>query len=172
MMFRLPKNKTTLGFSLVEVLVYLAIFMVVATASVGFMISLHGLINQYRLETLLYRSGTNAMEQVLLTLRQAEQVNMLSSVFETPAAGVLVLENAATTTTFSLNSGALELIVNGNNYGDMTATAVTVDSFTVYHYPLAVGELIRIQLTITGTVDGVHTKQVTLYGGAKVRGAL
>ena len=164
------KQKT--GFTLVEMLVYLAIFMIVSVASVGFMLSLNNLIGQYRVEKVLYRSGTNIMEQVLLAIRQAEAADLLNTIEDDPTAGRLTLENAATTTSFTFDGSVLSMSINGVDLGDVTASSVTVESFTVYHYPLSVGEFVRVRLVLTGTIENAYSKQITLYGGAKVRGAL
>ncbi len=161
------------GFSLVEVLVYLAIFLVVATASVGFMFSLHDMVGQYRLETVLYRSGSGVMEQLLLAIRQADRVDVANTIEDDPLLGKLTVENAATTTTFALTAGALDLSINGVLYSDLTSDQVTVDGFTVYYYPLSDGrEFVRVKLDLTGTVDAGISKSITLYGGAVVRGAI
>lgn len=158
------------GFTLVEMLVYLAIFVVMATASIAFLISLHKLVGQYEVETALYRSGSNVMEQIILAARQADEVDMVGTVEDDPDNGVLVVENGASTTAFTLNSGALELTMDGVNLGDMTVDAVTVDSFTVYHYAQAESEFVRIRLVLTATVRGT-TKSATFYGGSIIRGS-
>jgi type II secretory pathway pseudopilin PulG len=161
------------GFSLVEVLIYLAIFLMVTTASVAFMFSLDELVDQYRLETILYRSGTGVLEQVLLAIRQADQVNLVNTVEDDSLLGKLTVESAATSTTFELVAGALDLTINSIPYGDLTSEQVTVDGFTVYYYPLPGGqEFVRVKLDLTGTLDGAVSKSVSLYGGAIVRGAI
>lgn len=161
------------GFSLVEMLVYIAIFMIVTVASVGFLFSLQDLIGQYRLETTLYRSGSNVMEQILLAIRQADSVNVLNTIEDSPSTGKLTLNNLSTTTTFTLDSNALDLAINGVDYGDLTTDSVTVDGFTVYYYPMASGrEFVRVRLDLTATIDGTLSKSITLNGGAVVRGAI
>lgn len=157
------------GFSLVEMLVYLAIFMVVATASVTFLISLDDFIDQYRIETALYRSGTNVMEQIVLGLRQADQVDLLNTTLHDPTLGRLTVESGASTTAFTRNVDALELTVDGVPLGTLLTDGVVVDGFTVYHYPVTQGELVRVKLELTATIDSV-SKSITVYGGAVVRG--
>ena len=159
------------GFTMVEMLVYLAIFTVVSTASVGFLISLDEFVGQYKLETALYRSGTNVMEQILLSIRQADEVDLLNSTFNLPATGKLTVEHSASSTAFVLNAGALDWTVDGVDLGDMTMDEVVVDGFSVYHYPLTKGEFVRVKLSLTATV-GTVTKSITLYGGAVVRGSI
>jgi type II secretory pathway pseudopilin PulG len=170
--FYMNIQKKQSGFTLVEMLVYLAIFMIVSVASVGFMLSLNNFINQYQVETTLYRSGTNIMEQVLLAIRQAEAVDLLNTTEDDPTAGALTLVNAATTTAFTFDGSVLAMSINGVDLGDVTTSSVTVESFTVYHYPLSIGEFVRVRLVLIGTIDGAFSKQITLYGGAKIRGAL
>lgn len=161
------------GFTIVEVLVYLAIFIIVATASVTFLFSLNDLVGQYRIETVLYRSGTGAMEQILLAIRQADQVDSVNTIEDSPGNGRLTVENAATTTSFTLATGDLNLEINGEQYGDLMLDEVTVDGFTVYYYPLSNGrEFVRVRLSLTSAVTGTQSKSITLYGGAVVRGAI
>ncbi len=163
------KNK---AFSLIEVLVYLAILMSVATASVGFLLSLNGFIDQYRLETMLYRSGTNALEQILVALREADAVDAFQTIEDDPAAGMLTVTNSATTTAFTFTGNELLLAINGQNYGNLANEAVSVDDFTVYYYPYSNGEFVRVRLTLSATLDGsASSKSISLYGGAAVRGA-
>lgn len=165
------KLKMQKGFTLVEMLVYIAIFMIVSTASVTFLLSLSEFVDQYKVETALYRSGTNVMEQIILSIRQADQVDTINTIEDLPASGKLTVENAATTTTFEINGMDLELTIDGVNLGDMTYDSVTVDGFTVYHYPLSTGDFVRVRLELTATIGSV-TKSITLYGGASVRGSV
>jgi prepilin-type N-terminal cleavage/methylation domain-containing protein len=159
------------GFTLIEMLVYIAILVMVTTASVGFLFSLNKMLDQYRVETVLYRSGSGIMEQIMLALRQADAVNLAGTVEDDPASGRLTVINDTGSTAFLFTGGELQLIVNGSNLGDVTNDVVTVDDFTVYYYSLGGGEFVRVRLTLTGTVGGV-SKQVTLYGGSVVRGSI
>lgn len=161
------------GFSLVEVLVYIAIFTIVSVASVGFLFSLEDLIGQYRLETALYRSGSSIMEQVLLAVRQADTVDSLNTVEDSPTTGKLTVENVSTSTTFTLDAGSLKLSINGDDFGDLTSDDVTVNGFTVYYYPTVNDhQFVRVKLSVTATLNGSLSKSATFYGGAVVRGAL
>lgn len=159
------------GFTLIEMLVYLGIFLVVSTAAVGFLLSLDDFIDQYRLETRLYRSGTNIMEQILLAARQAEGVDLVGTIEDSPSNGRLTLESAATTTAFVFAANDISLAINGVEYGPMTSDAVTVDAFTVYVYDSGESEFVRVQLELSTAVDGV-TKELILNGGTVIRGSI
>lgn len=160
---------TQLGFTLTEMLVYLAIFTIVTTAAVGFLLSLDRFIDQYRLETMLYRSGTNAMEQIILSIRQAESIDLLNTTEDTSGAGRLTVTDGTVTTEFLLTGNELHYIVDSTDLGDLTSGAVTVTDFIVYYYPDE--ELVRVRLDLVGTL-GTVTKTQTLYAGAVIRGAL
>lgn len=165
------RSSFQVGFTLVEMLVYLAIFMAVSTASIGLMISLSDFINQYQIETVLYRSGSNVMEQVMLGLRQADQVDLLNTNLNDPALGRLTLEQGASTTEFVLTGGALNMSVDGVQLGTLLSNNVVVDGFTVFHYPSSRGDLVRVKLQLTATIDS-QVKSITLYDGAVVRGSI
>jgi len=159
------------GFTLVEMLIYVAILLIVSTASILFIISLDRLVTQYRIETALYRSGSGVLEQVLVGIRQADSLDALNSVFENNSAGALALTNGASSTEFVLESGQLNLILDGQEYGSLTSDEVTVTDFTVFRHPTAIGDLVRVRLGLSVTLNGVD-KNITLYAGGVIRGSL
>jgi prepilin-type N-terminal cleavage/methylation domain-containing protein len=167
MMKRHPQK----GFTLVEVLVYLAIFVMVTTAATYLLITLNDVVDRYRVNTILYRSGSSALEHMVVELRQANQFNAAGSVVNTSATGTLSVINNSTTTTFTKSGDELLFSINSVNYGNIVDDAVEVDGFTVYQYSTTVGTLIRLKLELTATV-GSSTKSTTLYGGAVIRGDL
>lgn len=159
------------GFALVEVLVYLAILVTVSTSSVLLLISLDDLLSRYQIETALYRSGTNALEQIMAELREASSYDALASVEDVAATGKLVLQNGGVTTEFAIAAGALELTVDGDNKGNLLNDTVTVTGFTVHKYDTSVGTLVRVKLDLQASVDGA-VKDFTFYDGAVIRGDL
>jgi type II secretory pathway pseudopilin PulG len=159
------------GFTVIEVLVYLAIFVMVSTAAIYLLITLDDVVDRYRVNTLLYRSGSGALEHIVVELRQAEQFNVGASVINDRSTGALSLINNSTTTTFTKTGDELLLTINSAPYGSIVDGAVAVDGFTVYQYSTAIGTLIRVKLELTATV-GSSSKSTTLYGGAVIRGDL
>ena len=159
------------GFTLIEMLVYLGIFMLVSTASVTFLLSLDEFIDQYKVETALYRSGTNVMEQIVVELRRADQYDSLNSVIENPDTGVLAILAGTTATRFTKSGYNIILTKDGVSYGNLNTSDVSVTAFTVYRYTTAAGTLVRVHVRLTTSVDAT-TKTVDLYGGAVIRGAI
>lgn len=159
------------GFTLVEVLVYLGIFIMVTVASIYVLISLDEIVDRYRVNTVLYRSGSSALEHMVVEMRLADQFNLGGSMVNTATSGALALVNNATSTTFTKSGDELILSINSVNYGNIVDEAVTVDGFTVYQYATTVGTVVRVKLELTATV-GSSTKSMTLYGGSVIRGDL
>jgi prepilin-type N-terminal cleavage/methylation domain-containing protein len=159
------------GFTLVEVLVYLAIFVMVTTAATYLLITLNDVVDRYRVNTVLYRSGSSALEHMVVELRQANQFNTAGSVVNTAATGTLAVINNSTSTTFTKSGDELLLSINSVDYGNIVDDAVEVDGFTVYQYNTTVGTLVRLKLELTATV-GSSTKSMTFYGGSVIRGDL
>ena len=159
------------GFTLIEMLVYLGIFLLVSTASVTLLLSLDEFIDQYQVETALYRSGTNIMEQVIVELRQADQFDAVNSVIGNPSTGVLAIANGAATTRFTKSGNNIVLTKSGVNYGNVNTGSVTVTGFTVYRYTTTNGTLVRVHLQLSAVVDET-TKTLDLYGAAMIRGEI
>ncbi len=157
------------GFTLLEVLVYLAILIIVSTVAVSLIVSLDEVIDRYKVDTALYRSGTNVMEQVIVELRRGDDFDVANSILNNSATGTLAINNGATTTVISKVGNELVLTINGKQYGNLLQEPVTVTGFTVYKYATASGTLVRVKLDLSVTIESV-TKNITLYGAAIIRG--
>lgn len=157
------------GFTLVEVMVYLAILTVVSAGGVSLILSLDGVLAQFKVETALFRSSANVLEQVIVAVREGEDFNAANSVLNTPAIGKLSIQNGGVTTTFEKNGNDLNLILDTVNKGDLLSEGVSVTDFTVYKYDTTVGTFVRIKLGLSATVEGI-TKTITFYDGAVIRG--
>jgi len=158
----------TKGFSLVEMLVYVAMLVVVATVSVASLISLSDSFQQQKARQLVVRNAVSVTERMLTDIRVAQDVDQFSSTFQaTP--GVLTLVNGPTTTAYSVVSGVLEVSVE-NESSALTDNAVTIDEIIFYLYDNTVTEFVRMQLTLSATAGSV-TYTETFNAGAVLRGS-
>lgn len=147
-------TQTQRGFTLVEMLVYMAILVVVVGASVTLLLSLSQYVQYQRAYQAVLVDGTTVLERFLLDARSAATVNVLASTLADPN-GVLVLETAgtpATTTLFSVVDGAVVVSINGVTLGPITTDAVSVPRLTFFHYDSGRTETVRVRLTLTATV--------------------
>ena len=159
------------GFTLIEFIVYFSLLVLFMTGTVTFLFSLDGLLIQYRLETELYRNSSTILEQVVLTLRQADGYDVGSSVPYPSTSGVLVVDSGASTTEFARVGDELQLTIDGEPYGDLSSDNVLVEGFTVYRYSTTAGDFVRVELDLRAVI-GTSSTTETFYGGSVLRGAI
>ena len=159
-----------LGFTLVEMLVYISIFVLIVTSSVGFLFSLDRLFDSYRAETLLYRTSSQVFELATLSIRQADEFDSFASIQFSTSTGRMAVVNTATSTSIAKVGDTLMLMVNGSSYGNLLPPEVVVDEFLVINYPQAVGDIVRLELELTATV-GDTIRNERFYMSNTVRGA-
>jgi type II secretory pathway pseudopilin PulG len=143
------QQKSGAGFTLVEILVYVAVTVLVMLASVTTLLSLDDVLIRNQTERALTNAANVTLERVLRDVRGATNVNLgLSSFGSSPGTLVVETEAAATTTEFYVTGGAVHASVNGNDIGPLTPSSVSVESLIFYHYIGTSTEMIRTELTL------------------------
>lgn len=156
------------GFSLVEVLIYLAVTIVIAMATINMYYSLDSVLLRNSTERKLTNAATVTLERMVRDIRNADAVDIgLSTLGTSP--GVLVLEDGATVTQFSLNGGSVEVAVDGSTLGPLTSDDVTVEDLIFRRYQNATTELVRVELTLSASSRAASTTK-TFYTSAVLRG--
>lgn len=161
------------GFTLIETIVYIAIFVTVSIASVSLLFSLQELTTQYRVKQALLVSGSAVLERTLLEVREAWSVVESESILASTTAAVLTLEIAAVsgTTTAQIEwVGDVVQLVLPTGTQQLQRDDVRVDAVTFSAYEANGVEFVRVQLTVSATQRG-YTESLTLQGGAIIRGS-
>ncbi len=166
----LPLVKNKSGFTLVEVLIYIFIFIVVSGATLGLLFSMNELFVQYKLKQDLISSGTTAMERILLEIREADTITLAESTIASSAVGVITLENNSDTIKIQKNGNQLEIYKNDVFDGLLNKTTVNVTGATFYHYQLNGTDLIRVSLNLQAS-NGNQTEDWSITSGAIIRGS-
>ncbi len=135
------------GFSLMEILVYLAILLVVSLIVIGTFLSLKGVFGQARAHHVLAEAGETTLERIVFETERASTVDVAGSTFDT-SPGVLALSNGTETREFSLSGTQLHVIENGVDMGPLTPATVVVDSLVFSHYVNTHTDAVRISLTL------------------------
>ena len=156
------------GFSLVEVLVYLAVTVLVAGALITTFLSLDTVLLRNRTERELTESSRVSLERIVRDMRLADGVNTTQSTFGATA-GALALTDGATTTRFFVESNVLKMSINGVTVGPITSNSVTVQSFVVRRYVGTETDLVRVALTLSATSKAASSTR-TYYTSAVLRG--
>lgn len=158
------------GFSLIEVLVYIAVLVLVSTAVVTTYLSLHTVLVRNEMERELTKAAHGVLERFVRDVRAATAINTL----ERTLSDELALDQSISTTTeYYVASGRMYVDVNDVAEGPLTPEAVVVDSvvFTAYDH---VGgdiesEAVRIALTLSINAKEASTTR-TFYTSAVLRG--
>ena len=156
------------GFTLVEVVTYIALFLFITVGSLSMVLSGQKLLAQYQVKQQLFVTSTTVMEQLLVEVRQAEAVIEAESVFAT-STSQLSLQTASGTKAFSLVDGRLQLQEADGSVLELHSDTVTTTGFTVQYHVGGGSDLVRIGLEFSATgVD--YTEQYQLQSGAVIRG--
>ena len=145
-------QKTNKGFSLIETIVYVAIFSILL-ASVSSATSL--LFSSYQKTKVVRRIENSAilsMDRMVRDIRNASSVDAANSVFNVPY-GALSLVSGATTTKYYLSNGQIYVEENGNTLGPMTLSNVNVSSLVFNYISTGTSEAIRVRMTISGSLS-------------------
>ena len=157
------------GFSLVEVLVYMAVLTVV----LSILISSLSLVAEFQERVVagkaVDRSASIALDRVIREVRSSDSVDMAGSVFDVPE-GVLVLQrDGAGTTTFSVSEYG-ELYVNKNGTESrLTHRRAEVLTFMVTEIESGINDALRVELLIRSPYSDGYIEQ-RFYSTVILRG--
>ena len=161
----MTQDKRQHGFTLVEMLVYIAVLMVTAVGSIGLLLSLDNLFAKYRAEQKIFRSATTALERIVYDIRSADSVSASSYLYP----GTLSLSIDGDIFTYATSSDALHVSENGTDIGPLTETGVKVTDFAVYSYS-DVTDFARVRITLSSSYGGITVTE-TFNAGAVLRGS-
>lgn len=156
------------GFTLIEMLVYVALLILISTAAVASLISMTGSFQQQKAEQLVTRNATLVLERLLSDVRTATNVDLPGSTLEV-SPGELSLIHGATTTEYMLVGDELHVVTNGIA-SPLTDSAISVNSLQFFQYDNARTEFLRVAVTFSATAGPItHTQ--TFNVGAVLRGS-
>ena len=126
---KLQAKEATRGFTLVELIIYLAIVSVLATSLILWSLTVNDLGARSRLGVELNASGRFALEIITRDIEQAAGVTIPASAVPSPT---LVLVNTlGETVTINVSNGQLIRVVALGNPISLTASPVAVTGFNV-----------------------------------------
>lgn len=166
------KNKRTKGISLIETLIYVAIFsiFVVALTSFSRSILLARVHNQIVLE--VNDQGSRAVKTITQTLRNASQVN--SPTITNTAQNLSIATEAPATnpTVFSLIGGTLYITEGSGSPVALTNSKVVMSNLLFFNLSRSgTPNIIKVNFTLTSTTSSStgDTYSVTFDGSAALR---
>ncbi len=157
------------GFTLVEILVYIALFVLLASTAVASLLNFSDSLKAYRAEKILTEQVRGAYERMLADVRNATALDQAGSTFDVSPSTVS-LQYEAVERVYTLSGGAITVAENGGTAVPITGDGITVTSFTVYQYDMVSTILLRVEIAATATV-GDTTVTETYYSSSVLRGS-
>jgi len=158
------------GFSLVEVLVYVAVLVLVTMAGVLTYLSLSTTLVRYETERAVSHAAQVTLERIVRDIKGATTITAAESSFGTSSPPSLTLVAGTTTTKFSLSGGNVLLTQNGIEIGPLTSEDVTVEQLYFLRYTGVSTELVRVVLTLSASNKAASTTR-TFFGSGVLRGS-
>lgn len=148
------KNK---GYSLIEMIVYLAIFTSVSVLVINSFITVLGSFSATRTNRDLLESGAVVIERITREIRQAESIDTINSVFNS-SPGALQLNSidsggSQMTIKFSVTNGAINLYEGGTLVGNLLGQNITATSLVFRRITTTNGEGVKIELTLQDNIS-------------------
>ncbi len=148
----MKKNK---GYSLIEAIVYLAIFGTLSVLVINSFLVVLSSFNRSRINSNLAESGASAMERMSREIRQAKNIDTTNSVLNS-SFGTLQLNstnssNVAKIEKFNVSNGDLNLYEDDVLVGNLLGQKVDITSFIVRRITTVEGEAVKIEMTLQNT---------------------
>ncbi len=145
-------NNKKNGYSIVEIIVYLAIFTTVSILVINSFIVIFSTFNVSRINRSLLNSGSTAMERMSREIRQANNVDIPNSTIGS-SLGVLQLNStdnggSAIAIKFLVSNSVFKLYKNGNLIGDLTGQNILVTKLLFRRISTTKSEAVRVEMTL------------------------
>ena len=163
-------SKKVNGFSLVEMLIYVALLGVVLAVIAGSLLIISQSQERVSASRAIDRSATFVLDRVLREVRMSSFVNTDESVFgESESVLVVVREDGGSSVRFSVEDGELSVEMDGETLR-LTHRDVEVDRFFVEHIETEHTEGVRVELDLRRPYRDGEVEQ-SFYGTALSRGS-
>ncbi len=162
------------GYSVVEILVYLAIFTAVSVLVINSYIVMMGSFSATRSNRDILESGSTIMERVSREIRQAKNIDVTNSTLNA-SAGALQLNttdanNVARTAKVVLVNGVVNLYSDGVLVGALGGQNINTTSLIFRRIVTTNGEAVKIELTIQNTRGKINQTE-NFYDTIILRGS-
>ena len=169
MMKRNFKNES--GFSLVESIIYLALFVMLSTVLIDALLVMSKAYNATRVNRDLLDSINVPLERMTRDIRGASSVVTGSaSTFDTSPGKLTIRNENASTEIFALSSGAIQFTDTTGATNSLTGSQVVVDSLIFRKISTAQGSAVKIELTVH-SLRSPNAQAVSLSDTIALRGA-
>jgi prepilin-type N-terminal cleavage/methylation domain-containing protein len=168
-----PSLKSSRGFTLIEMLVYIAIFTVLSILAIQAMSLMTRAFTDLRVSRDLNSSGSALFERMSRDIRGAYDIDEAQSTLaSSPGRLTLNTKDALgvnTTVEFYVEGGVVKIKEGGVAQGVIMTTSTSIDNFVVRKISGTNTDAVKVEATITASRGGI-TKTRNFYTTATLRG--
>ena len=162
------KTQNKKGFSIIEVMVYLAIFTALSILVINSFIFILSSFNVTNMNRKLLESGTVSMERISRDIRQSNSIDASTT------STMLVLNshdesNNSIVIKFISENGNLNLYINNALQGNLLGQKLTVTNLVFNRITTSASSAVKVQMTLRYS-DGRHVKSENFYDTIVLRG--
>lgn len=166
----MSRSSSTKGYTLIEMLVYIAIVSVALLALIQSMLRISTSYENVKAVRVIEQAAIATMDRMQLETRSAASINVASSTFNTNP-GVLALNTTNSRVRFYVSNNRLYLEEGGVVTGPLTETNVTVSSFVVRQITATSSSAVKIEMTLQASGYGTTTVSKNFYTTTILRGS-
>jgi len=161
-------SETKRGFSLIEMLIYIAILIVLSSIVVAVVLSLASTFDNMRASRATGAAAISSMERIARDIRNSDSVVSAESTLGAHPGRLTLLRNLSgggtEKTEFYLNNSVLRVRLDGVDEGALTPPKVTVESLVFTHVTNSNSEGMRIELILKSVKGSAFvTKSFELF---------
>ena len=157
-MIDMSKNSKKFGYTLVEMIVYVAVISLISLVIVNTTLSFSRSYRHLQALRIVDDSGSGAMERMTRDIRAASTIDVANSTLGSSPGVLTVIATAnsiSTTTKFYLQNNIAKADVNGSYFGPLTLSTATTTSLVFTKLDSPISHAIKIDMTVVATVGGV-----------------
>ena len=164
-------NYNKKGISLVETIIYLAIFTIVSILVINSFVTVMSSFVTTRTNRDILESGINSLERISREVRQAKSIDVVNSDFTN---GILQLNSTdsvgnPTVIKFSKNGDQLDAYKDGSLVGNLLNQDIIINSLIFRRISTSQSEAVKIEMTLQDT-RGKNHKMKNFYDTVILRG--
>jgi len=168
------KAKKQRGFTLLEMVVYVALASLLSVAIMKSLIITTRAFNELRIDRDINDSAIAIMERLTREIKNAKSIDVVASTFGTATSRLRLnttdASGTAVTVEFFVSSSTLHVKENDVDKGALNSGRTTVNSFVLYRINNVNSSAVKIELFLSGQ-RGPTVKQEVYYDTAVLRDA-
>ncbi len=162
-------RKTNKGFSVIEIIIYLAIFTTISVLVINSFIIILSSFSVIRSNHSLFDSGSIAMEKISREIRQADSIDIVNTTNEILQMNSKDSSSNPVSVKFAKEDNALNLYRNGALVGNLLAPNIKLNSIVFTTFFTTKSEGVKIKMNINDTRNKTE-KTENFYNTIILRG--